>query len=87
MTEAPDDRTATREEVLAGRQVLHRLAGEHGLVRPRVDAVGVVVVGCTSPGYAAVRSYATAAAQALGVPSVNVVTDDAPGASVDTTPL
>ena len=41
---APGGRTATREEVLAARDHLRRLAADHDLAEPRVDATGVVVV-------------------------------------------
>jgi len=80
------DRSATRAEVLAARKVLRRLAGQYGLSRPSVDATGTVVVHIDEAGYAAVRRYATAAARQLGV-WVNVITDDASAAQVDTDPL
>jgi ABC-type sugar transport system substrate-binding protein len=80
------DRSATRAEVLAARKVLRQLASQHGLSRPRVDVTGTVVVHSEEPGYSAVRRYATAAAGQLGV-WVNVITDDASAAQVDTETL
>ena len=80
------DRSATRSEVLAARRVLRQLAGQYGLSRARVDVTGTVVVHSDELGYAAVRHYASAAARQLGV-WVNVITDDASAAQVDTDPL
>ncbi|MGY1833106.1 hypothetical protein ACI8AA_22050 [Geodermatophilus sp. SYSU D01180] len=83
-----DDRTATRDEVLAARQRLHRLAVEHGLTQPRVDAAGVVIVTppVDDPGYGTLKRYVSAAAAVVGC-WVNVVADDAPAAARATTPL
>lgn len=82
------DRTATRDEVLAARRQLHRLAAEHRLTRPRVDAAGAVVVTMPAddPGYGTLKRFAAAAAEVVGR-WVNAVAADAPAATVDTTPL
>lgn len=80
------DRSATREEVLAARRSLRTLAARHGLTRPRVDGSGTVVVHSDDPGYGPLRRYATEAARSLGV-WVNVITDDASAAQVDTDAL
>ena len=83
-----DGPTATREQVLAARTFLRRLAADHDLSDPRVDATGAVVV--TMPddeiSYRPLRAFAAAAAQALGV-WVNTVAADAPGAPTDVTSL
>ncbi len=83
-----DDRTATRDAVLAARQRLRRLAAEHGLTRPRVDAAGAVVVTLPAddPGYGALKRFAGAALEVVGS-WVNVVAADAAAAPVHTTPL
>lgn len=83
---ATGDRSATLEEVLAARRVLRELATGHGLTRPRVDASGTVVVHSDAPGYGPLHRYATEAARSVGI-WVNVITDDAPAAQVDTEPL
>ncbi len=77
-----DDRISTRDEVLAARQRLHRLAMEHGLTQPRVDAAGAVVVTppVDDPGYGTLKRYASAAAAVVGC-RVNVVAEDAPAAA------
>jgi hypothetical protein len=74
--DASDHRTATRGEVLSGRRRLRELAVAEGLHAVRVDPSGTVVVASDQPGYAAVRRFATAAAEALDAAWVNVVTDD-----------
>lgn len=75
-----DDRTATRDEVLAARQQLRRLAAEHRLTRPGVDAAGAVVVTMPADdlGYGALKRFAAAASEVVGS-WVNVVAADAPG--------
>lgn len=83
---ATGDRSATRAEVLAARSALRQLAGRYGLSRPRVDVTGTVIVHSGDPGYAALMRYAEAAAKTIGV-WVNVITDDAPAAQVDTDDL
>ncbi len=80
---ATSDRCATREEVLGARDALRQLAERHGLARPRVDAIGTVVVHTDDPGYGQLRRYAAAAAKMVGV-WVNVITDDSRAAQVDT---
>lgn len=80
------DRSATSAEVLAARGVLRQLAERHGLVEPRVDAAGTVVVHSDDPGYGPLQRYALAAATTTGV-WVNVITDDAPAAQVETEAL
>lgn len=59
-----EERTATHDEVLAGRQRLRELAAAEGLRRARVDASGTVLVASDQRGYAAVRRFATAATEA-----------------------
>ncbi len=76
VTGASEERTATRDEVLSGRERLRELAATEGLRRVRVDASGTVLVASDQPGYAAVRRFATAATEALGSGWVRVVTDD-----------
>jgi ABC-type sugar transport system substrate-binding protein len=83
---ATGDRSATHTEVLAARKALRQLARRHGLSHPRVDAVGTVIVHSDDPGYAAVMRYADAAAKAVGA-WVNVITDDALAAQVDSEAL
>ncbi len=83
---ATGDRSATLEEVLAARRALRTLAFRHGLIEPRVDASGTVVVHSEPPGYGPLHRYAAEAARSLGV-WVNVITDDAPAAQADTEPL
>lgn len=83
---ATGDRSATRAEVLAARSALRQLAGPYGLSRPRVDITGTVIVHSSDPGYAALMRFADAAAKTIGV-WVNVITDDAPAAQVDTDEL
>lgn len=80
------DRVATRDEVVAQRHALRRLAEEHGLVDPRVSMTGTVVVHSGDPGYRTVRRFATAASDLVGA-WVNVVTDDVPAAQVDAVAL
>ena len=80
---ATGDRCATREEVLRAREALRQLAERHGLARPRVDAIGTVVIHTDDPGYGQLRRYAIAAAKMVGV-WVNVITDDSGAAQVDT---
>ena len=80
------DRSATREEVLAARATLRQLAERYGLAQPHVGATGTVVVHSDDPGYGPLRRYALDAAKAVGV-WVNVITDDAPAARVDTEAL
>jgi len=80
---ATGDRCATRDEVLGAREALRQLAERHGLPRPRVDAIGTVVVHTDDPGYGQLRRYAIAAARMVGV-WVNVITDDSGAAQVDT---
>jgi Protein of unknown function (DUF2442) len=81
-------RTATREEVLAARDELRRLAADHLLSRPRVDDDGAVVVTMPTddPGYRTLKAYAAAAAEVAGI-WINIVADDAQAASADTTEL
>ncbi|MGY2004246.1 hypothetical protein [Blastococcus sp. SYSU DS1024] len=81
-------RTATRDEVFAVRRVLRALAEHHGLTAPRVDAHGAVIVtmSAAEPGYGALRRFAAAVSEVMGV-WVTVVADDAPGAATDTSPL
>lgn len=83
---ATGDRSATKAEVLAARGVLRQLARRHGLSHPRVDVAGTVIVHSSHAGYAALMGYADAAAKTIGV-WVNVITDDAPAAQVDTEEL
>ncbi|MGH9057623.1 MAG: hypothetical protein ACRDYY_17450 [Acidimicrobiales bacterium] len=83
---AVGDRSATRAEVLAARKVLRQLARRHGLSDPRVDVAGTVIVHSSDPGYAALMRYADAAAKTVGA-WVNVISDDAPAAQVDTEEL
>ena len=72
-----EERTSTRDEILAGQGRLRELAAAEGLRRVRVDASGTVLVASEQPGYAAVRRFATAATEALGTGCrVRVVTDD-----------
>ena len=80
------DRVATRDEVLAQRDALRRLAGQHGLRSPRLSASGTVVIHSDDPGYRTVREFATAASGLVGA-WVNVITDDAVAAQVEATPL
>jgi len=80
------DRVATRDEVLAQRDALRRLADQHGLGAPRLSASGTVVIHTDDPGYRTVRGFATAASGVVGA-WVNVITDDAAAAQVETTPL
>jgi len=80
------DRVATRDEVLAQRDALRRLAGQHGLGAPRLSASGTVVIHSDDPGYRTVRVFATAASGLVGA-WVNVITDDAAAAQVEATPL
>ncbi len=88
MQGASVERTATRDEVLSGRRQLRELAAAEGLRRVRVDASGTVLVASGQRGYAAVRRFATAAAEALGTGWVRVVTDDSEYArQVETEPL
>jgi hypothetical protein len=84
----PPMHTATRGEVLAARDELRRLAADHRLSRPRVDADGAVVVTMPAddPGYRTLKAYAAAAAEVVGI-RVNIVADDAPTVSTDTTEL
>lgn len=85
---APEDRTATRDEVLSSRRRPGELADAEGLRRVRVDASGTVLVASDERGYAAVRRFATAATEALGTGWVRVVTDDSEYArQVETEPL
>jgi hypothetical protein len=83
---ATGDRTATRAEVLAARKVLRQLAQRHGLSQPRVDVAGTVIVHSSDPGYAALMRYADAVSKTIGA-WLNVITDDAPAAQVDTEDL
>lgn len=83
---ATGDRSATKAEVMAERQVLRRLASQHQLGQPRVDRRGTVIVHSDQSGYRSVRRFATAAAKQVGA-WVNVITDDAPAAQVDAEPL
>lgn len=78
------DRVATRAEVLAQRVELRRLATERGLTDVRIDPVGTVVVHSESPGYRMLRLFATDAAAVVGA-WVNVIVDEVPAASTDTT--
>lgn len=78
---ATGDRTATRDEVIALRRDLRSMAELHGLIDPRVDAVGTIVVNSPLPGYAAVRRFAVEASALVGV-WVNVITDGVPAAQV-----
>lgn len=80
-----------RLQLLAARQLvavavagelLGEIAGRHGLLRPRVDVAGTVIVHSDASGYAALMNYAAVAAQTVGV-WVNVVADDALAAQVD----
>ncbi|MGH9104644.1 MAG: hypothetical protein ACRDZX_02185 [Acidimicrobiales bacterium] len=80
---ATSDRCTTRDEVLGAREALRQLAERHGLARPRVDAIGTVVVHTDGSGYGQLRRYATDAAKVVGV-WVNVITDDPRAAQVDT---
>jgi hypothetical protein len=70
------ERTATRDEVLAGRRRLRELAAAEGLRSVRVDGSGAVLVASDEDGYAAVRRFAASATEALGTGWVRVVTDD-----------
>jgi hypothetical protein len=85
---APVEPTASRDQVLAARERLRRLAADHRISRPRVDAIGTVVVTMPAddPGYRSLTHFAADAAEVVGV-WVNVVADDAPAAATDTTPL
>ena len=80
------DRVATRDEVLAQRDALRRLADQHGLREPRLSASGTGVIHTDDPSYRTVRGFATAASGLVGA-SVNVITDDAAAAQVETAPL
>lgn len=80
---ATGDRTATRDEVLTRRTQLRGMADRHGLVDPRVDDVGTVIVDSPQPGYAPIRRFATEASAVVGV-WVNVVADGVPAALVAT---
>ncbi|MCZ2826007.1 MULTISPECIES: DUF2442 domain-containing protein [unclassified Modestobacter] len=84
----PAEPTASRDEVLAARDRLRRLAADHRISRPRVDVIGTVVVTLPAddPGYRSLTHFAAAAAEVVGG-WVNVVADDAPAAATDTTPL
>ncbi|MCZ2818026.1 DUF2442 domain-containing protein [Modestobacter sp. VKM Ac-2984] len=84
----PGLRTATRDQVLAAGPRLLHLADMHGLTDPGVDELGDLVVTLTAgeAGYQALRTFAAAAADAVGA-WVNVVAADAPGAATATTPL
>ena len=79
-------RVATRDEVLAQRDALRRLAGQHRLRSPRLSASGTVVIHSDDPGYRTVRGFATAASGLVGA-WVNVITDDASAVQVEATPL
>lgn len=85
---SPGLRRATRNQVLADREELLRLADVHRLTDVRIDGLGDLVV--TPPaddaGYRAVRAFAAAAAEAVGA-WVNVVAAAAPGVPTDPTPL
>jgi len=83
---ATGDRTASRAEVLAARKVLRQLAQRYGLSQPRVDVAGTVIVHSSDPGYAALMRYADAVSKTIGA-WLNVITDDAPAAQVDTEDL
>lgn len=76
MESASVERTATRDEVLAGRRRLRELTAAEGLRSVRVDATGTVLVASDQDGYAAVRRFAASAIEALGTGWVRVVTDD-----------
>lgn len=80
------DRVATRAEVLAQRAQIRRLATEHGLTDLRIDPVGTVIVHSDTPGYRALRRFATDASALIGA-WVNVIVDEAPAADTDATTL
>lgn len=80
------DRTATRDEVLAHRAELRRLAVVHDLTDSRIDPLGTVIVHSDTPGYAAVRHFATDATELIGA-WVNVIVDNVPAADTSTEPL
>lgn len=79
-------RVATRDEVIAQRDALRHLADQHGLGGPRLSASGTVVIHTDDSGYRTVRGFATAVSGLVGA-WVNVITDDAAAAQVETTPL
>ncbi|MEX2627874.1 MAG: hypothetical protein WD225_13380 [Ilumatobacteraceae bacterium] len=83
---ATGDRTATRDVVLACRGQLRDSAQRFGLLDPRVDDVGTVIVGSSEPGYGSVRHFASEASTQVGV-WVNVITAEVSAAQVAAEPL
>lgn len=82
------DRLATRAEVLAERAQIRRLATERGLTELHIDPVGTVIVHSHTPGYQALRHFATDASALIEAwVNVNVIVDEAPAADTDATTL
>lgn len=77
---------ATRDEVIAHRVQLRRMASDEGLSELRVDPAGTVIAHSDAPGYGSLRRFATAASSLVGA-WVNVVTDDVPAAEVNAATL
>lgn len=80
------DRSATRDEVIAHREQLRRLAREVGLTEPRVDVTGTIIAHSDAPGYGLIKQFATAASRLVGA-WVNVITDDVSAAAVSASAL
>jgi transcriptional regulator with XRE-family HTH domain len=83
---AATDRVATREEVLARRQVIVALARHHNLLEPKVGAAGTVYVRSNGSGFAPLWRFASVVAQTLGV-RVNVSPDEAAAIRDEADPL
>ena len=75
-----------RDEVLASRGQLRDSAQRCGLLDPRVDDVGTVIVRSSEPGYGSVRRFASEASTHVGV-WVNVITAEVLAAQVAAEPL
>src|SRR5205085_2210203 len=73
-------RRASREEVVAHRAVVRRLASKLGLSRPRIRDDGTVIVSSPEPGYRAVARLSAMASDVIGR-DVHVISDDVPGAA------
>jgi hypothetical protein len=80
------DRRATRREVLEHRQRLTEIASAAGFENLRVTADGALVVHPSDLGYRATVHFARQASDVVGA-WVQTITDDAPAAAGETSPL
>lgn len=71
------ERTATRDEVIAEREGLHRILTAHGLTDPRVRADGSIIVHTDDGGYGPIIRATGEARELLGH-HLKLVTDDTP---------